>query len=109
MKARMLEKQALKQALKQAYHERENLEAGDKWKVHVMHRIRHMGPLESGPNFFELFEQVVWRLAPATSLLVVALALLLIVSGYTQENELVTLLLSEPEELTLAQLLGIGV
>jgi hypothetical protein len=89
------------------YRSREIITVGDQWQTAAMRRIRLIGPLNSRTGFVELFEQMVWRLAPATSLLVIALVVVFLVSGLTQENDVLTFL-NDPEELDLAQLLGFG-
>jgi hypothetical protein len=90
------------------YRLREGLVVGSQWQVEAMRRIRLMGPLGSRPPFLELYEQMVWRLAPATSFLLVILVVFLLVSGLTRETDLLSSFLSDPEELDLAQLLGFG-
>jgi hypothetical protein len=93
--------------LQRVYCSRENVTVGDQWQTEAMRRIRLIGPLNSRTGFVELFEQMVWRLAPATSLLVIALVVVFLVSGLTQGNDVLTFL-NDPEELDLAQLLGFG-
>jgi len=58
--------EALKKILREAYFEKEHAEVGEQWQLNVMRRIRNLGPVQSGPSFFMLFEQFVWRLTPAT-------------------------------------------
>lgn len=89
------------------YLSREIITVGDQWQTAAMRRIRLIGPLNSRTGFTELFEQMIWRLAPATSLLVIALVVVFLVSGLTQENNVMTFL-NDPEELDLAQLFGLG-
>ena len=89
------------------YLSREIITIGDQWQTAVMRRIRLIGPLNYRTGFTELFEQMVWRLAPATSLLVIALVVVFLVTGLTQENDVLTFL-NDPEELDLAQLFGLG-
>ncbi|RPI77409.1 MAG: hypothetical protein EHM45_09200 [Desulfobacteraceae bacterium] len=80
---------------------------GDQWQTEAMRRIRLIGPLNARTGFMELFEQMVWRLAPATSLMVVALVVVFLVSGLTQGNDVLAFM-NDPEEMDLAQLLGFG-
>jgi hypothetical protein len=87
---------------------REGLVVGSQWQVEAMRRIRLMGPLGSRPPLLELYEQMVWRLAPATSFLVVILIVIFLVSGLTQEQNFLLTFLNDPEEVDLAQLLGFG-
>ncbi len=89
------------------YLSREIITVGDQWQTAVMRRIRLIGPFGYRPGFTELFEQMVWRLAPAMSLLVIALVVVFLVSGLTQGNDFLAFL-NDPEEVDLAQLLGFG-
>ncbi|UCG14329.1 MAG: hypothetical protein JSU72_07690 [Deltaproteobacteria bacterium] len=70
-----------------------------------MGRIRNLGPIEAKPSFLLMFEQLVWRLAPVTCLLILGLTLLLSSVSFTPEYEAVQLLMNGTEELTLVQFL----
>ena len=89
------------------YLSRENIIVGDQWQTAAMRRIRLIGPLNSRTGFMELFEQMVWRLAPATSLLAIALIVVFLISGLSQGNDFLAFM-NDPQELDLAQLIGFG-
>ena len=99
------EPEALREILRRAHQEKEKVEIGDQWRQEVMGRIRNLGPIEEKPNFLLMFEQLVWRLAPVTCLLVLVLTLLLSSVSFTPEYEAVRLLMNGTEELTLVQFL----
>jgi hypothetical protein len=94
----------LKKILCQAYHEKENINVDDQWHLNVMRRIRGLGPIQSGPSFFMLFEQFVWRLTPVTCLLIIVGAIIFLRLGFFSDYDLFTLFINNAEELSLAQL-----
>jgi len=94
----------LKKILCQAYHEKENINVGDQWQLNAMRRIRNLGPVQSGLSFFMLFEQFVWRLTPATCLLIIVGAIIFLKLGFFPDYDVLTLFINDTEELSLAQL-----
>ena len=99
------EPEALRKILRRAHQEKENVEIGDRWQQEVMGRIRTMGPIEAKASFLLMFEQLVWRCAPVTCLLILGLTMLLSSVSYAPEDEAVQLLMNGTEELTLVQFL----
>lgn len=98
--------EALITILREAYFERENATVGEEWQVEAMSRIRGLGPLEAGTGFFTFFEQVFWRLTPATCLLILISTALLFKLDFFPEYNLAASLIYGTEELTLTQLFG---
>lgn len=96
--------EALKKILREAYFEKEHAEVGEQWQVNAMRRIRNLGPVQSGPSFFMLFEQFVWRLTPATCLLIIVGAIIFLKLGFFPDYDVFTLFINNTEELSLAQL-----
>ena len=96
--------EALKKILREAYFEKEHAEVGEQWQVNAMRRIRNLGPVQSGPSFFMLFEQFVWRLTPATCLLIIVGAIIFLKLGFFPDYDVLTLFINNAEELSLAQL-----
>jgi hypothetical protein len=94
----------LKKILCQTYHKKENINVGDQWQLNVMRRIRNLGPVQSGPSFFMLFEQFVWRLTPATCLLIIVGVIIFLKLGFFPDYDVLTLFINDTEELSLAQL-----
>jgi hypothetical protein len=100
------EQEALRKILQRAHQEKEKLEIGDQWQEEVMRRIRNFGPIEGKPTFYLKLEQLVWRLAPVTCLLILGLTLLLSSVIPTESYDAMQLLMNGADELTLVQLLG---
>jgi hypothetical protein len=97
---------ALKKILREAYYEREHVEIGEQWQMNAMHRIRGLGPITSGRNFFVFFERFVWRLTPATCVLILIFTALLFTLNFTPEYEVFTSLVYDTGEIALEQLFG---
>jgi len=96
--------EALKKILREAYFEKEHAEVSEQWQVNAMQRIRNLGPVQSGPSFFMLFEQFVWRLTPATCLLIIVGAIIFLKLDFFPDYDMLTLFINNAEELSLAQL-----
>ncbi len=96
--------EALKKILRKAYFEKEHAEIGEQWQVNTMRRIRGLGPITSGPNFLVFFERFVWRLTPATCLLIIVGAIIFLKLGFFPDYDVLTLFINDTEELSLAQL-----
>ena len=99
--------EALREILRRAYQERENVEVGDHWQEEVMHRIRELGEIEARPSSLVMFEQLVWRLAPVTCLLILGLTLLLSSFDFISGYDVIQLLMNSTEEITLNQFFGL--
>ena len=96
--------ESLKKILREAYLEKEHAEIGEQWQVDTMRRIRNLRPVQSGPSFVMLFEQFVWRLTPATCLLIIVGAIIFLKLGFFPGYDVLTLVIINAEELSLAQL-----
>ena len=96
--------ESLKKILREAYLEKEHAEVGEQWQLNVMRRIRNLGPVQSGPSFFVLFEQFVWRLTPATCLLIILGAIIFLKLDFFPDYDVLTLFINDTEVLCLAQL-----
>lgn len=107
MKPPRTEHEVLQAILRKAYRQKENVEVGDQWQQEVMRRVRNLGALKPTPSFPEMLEQLVWRLAPVTCLLIFGLTVIFAVSDFTSGYELLQLLMNGTEELTFAQFVGI--
>ena len=99
------EQEALIEILRQAHREKQNLEIGDQWQQKVMDRIREFGPIETKPSFLVMFQQLVWRLVPATCVLILGLTLLLSSVSFLPGNDAFQLLMNGTEEVTFVQFL----
>ena len=92
--------------LRLVYWKKENIEVDRQWEGQVMTRIREMAAFESRPRFLPMFEHLVWRLVPVTSLVLVGLIVFFIEFDLTPEYELVQLM-NGAEELILPQIFGV--
>ena len=101
------EQEALREILRLAREEKENIVIGDQWQEAVMRRIREFGPIEAKPGFLLMFEQFVWRLAPLVCLLILGLTVLFSSVNFTPGYEAIQLLMNGSEELTVVQFLGL--
>jgi hypothetical protein len=99
--------EVLQAILRKAYRQKEDIEVGDQWQQEVMRRVRELGALQPTPSFPEMLEQLVWRLAPVTCLLIFGLTVLFVVSDFTSGNEVFQLLMNGTEELTFALFVGL--
>ncbi|HVN24001.1 MAG TPA: hypothetical protein VMT71_08510 [Syntrophorhabdales bacterium] len=93
--------------LREAYRAKERLPVGEQWQDSVMVRIRHMGTCSSAPGYLPTFEHLVWRLAPATSLLMAVLAALSFAMNALFEYDIVQLVLTAVEDSALVHLFGV--
>ena len=96
--------EALKKILREAYFEKEHAEVSEQWQVNAMRRIKGLGPITSRPNFLVFFERFVWRLTPATCLLIIVGAIIFLKLGFFPDYDVLTLFINDTEELSLAQL-----
>lgn len=101
------EPEVLEAILRKAFRQKENIEVGDQWQQEVMRRVQEFGALKPTPSFTEMLEQLVWRLAPVTCLLIVGLTVLFAVSDFTSGYEVFQLFMNGTEELTFALLAGL--
>jgi hypothetical protein len=99
--------EVVKAILRKAYRQKENVEVGDQWQQDVMRRVRELGALQPTPSFPEMLEQLVWRLAPVTCLLILGLTVLFAVSDFTSGYEVFQLLINGTEEVTFALFAGL--
>jgi hypothetical protein len=99
------ERKALIEILRQAHQEKQKVEIGDHWQQELMDRIREFGPIEMKPSLLLMFQQLVWRLVPATCVLILGLTLLLSAVSFVPGNDALQLLMNGTEELTLVQFL----
>ncbi len=107
MRFRISENEALKEALCDAYLAKENMGTGDEWQSQVMRRIRETGLPKTGLEFWATFERMVWRLAPVSCLLVLALAVFLLSMDLDRSYDYLGTVTAELEKPTLGELFGL--
>ena len=96
----------IREALSEAYREKDTVHAGELWETRVMGHIRSLGVPASPANFYALFGRFVWRFAPVASLLIVALTVGLVNLDYSPEYEIAATFMIDPIESTVGQLWG---
>jgi len=101
------EQEKLKSVLRQAYRDKENLEIGVLRQEVFRDRLREIGTIQPTPRFLTTFAQFVWQLAPAISLLILALTGVLLALDLTSGYDVFQLLMNGKEEFTLSQTLGV--
>jgi len=107
MKSRSTDNPRFRKALQDAYLFREKQGIGDDWPLKVMRRVREIGPVTL-PGFWPDFEQVVWRLAPVSGILVLAVAILLLLNiGSGFSDDYLGIVTSELDQPTMGELLGL--
>jgi hypothetical protein len=107
MRSRISENESLKKAFRDIYAAKEREETGDGWQFQVMKRVRRIGPLTPASNFLPAFEHFVWRLAPVSCLLVIALTLLLMNIDFGGGNDYLGTVTVDLEQPTLVEIFGL--
>ncbi|MDP2644968.1 MAG: hypothetical protein Q8P24_08510 [Desulfobacterales bacterium] len=95
----------LKKVLLQAYLEKEKTETGDHWQANVMRHVRKLSPLQIKPDPLMQFGQLVWRMTPVSTLLVILSAALLLEFDFTPGYSVLVSLITDVEEIGLFQFL----
>ena len=94
----------IRKALAAAYHEKEKDGADDLWQARVMGHIRNLGSLYSRLDYFEHFQQFVWRLVPVTCALALLLGVAIIHTDFISDYELAKILINDPADISLLAL-----
>jgi hypothetical protein len=92
--------------LRDAYKTRESREVDPGWQKRLMARIEEIGPLDARPRGIPALDSLVWRIAPFT--LAVSVALVLILAGLyvTTRYDGLQLTLRDAQEIAIRQVLG---
>lgn len=93
----------IKKILTLAYYEKENLEISESWQSRVMGNIQDLGPI-SQFRFFDVFQRTVWRLTPATCVMILLLSLALTQINMMSDYELVKIFFEDPADFSLLAL-----
>ena len=107
MRSRISENESLRKAFRDAYAAKEREETGDGWQSAVMKRVRRMGPLTPASNFLPAFEHFVWRLAPVSCLLVLALTFFFVNMEPDVDSDYLGTMAAEMEKPSLVELFGL--
>lgn len=95
----------LKKALASAYLRKENAETGDMQHIEVMEHIRNIEPFYTQPNYLDLFQQLVWKLAPVAVVIALILGVVLSQVDYTRDYEMAKMFIEDPANYSLLALL----
>ena len=90
---------------RRVHSERLNTDVKDGWQRQVMRHIRNLDPAEYRSNFLTLFEEFIWRLSPVACVLLIALAIILMMTDFNSDNEIFSLFLNNFDEITLGDIL----
>jgi hypothetical protein len=95
----------LRTALASAYREKENVEVGDFWQVKVMEHIRSLDPFHNRPGYLDLFQRLVWQLAPVACILVLILGMVLSQVDFMTDYVIAKMFIEDPAHYSLFALL----
>ena len=95
----------LRKALASAYRKKENVEESDVWQVKAMERIRNLDPSYTQPSYLDLFQRLVWQLAPVTCVLVLILGIVLSQIDFMPDYVIAKIFLEDPADYSLVALL----
>jgi hypothetical protein len=93
------------EALRLVYLKKEDIEIDRQWEGKVMTCIREMADFESRRRFLPMFERLVWRLVPVTSLVLAGLIALFFVFDLAPEYDLAQLMNGADE--LMSQIFGV--
>jgi hypothetical protein len=86
-------------ALIPAYNQKEKLEVGDMWQTRVMGHVLNMGTVYAKADYFELFQQFVWKLTPVAFVLIGLLSIALIKMDFIPDYEFTKAFVSNSSDL----------
>jgi hypothetical protein len=95
----------LRKALASAYRKKENAKVGDLWQVKVMEHIRNFDPFHTQPSYLDLFQRLVWQLAPVACVLVFILGMVLSQVDFMTDYVIAKIFIEDPANYTLFALL----
>lgn len=95
----------LKETLTAAYYEKEKAPVNAQWQIRVMHHVRSLGPLNAQTNYLELFESLVWKMAPVACVLILALTFILTKIDFVSDYEIARAFMEDPLDFSLFQFL----
>lgn len=96
----------LKALLTTAYRAREEREIGRGWQGRLMARIGEIGPLDARPGFAAALDSLVWRIAPFTLAMSIAVVFFLAGLYVTTRYDGLQLTVRDAKELAVRQVLG---
>ena len=97
----------IKKALADAWDKPSDFRESRTWQADTMRQIRHIGPLNSNPGYFQQFGQNIWRLAPVACILLIALTAMVIQTDFIPQDAVLAVFDYDMEALTLNQVVGL--
>ena len=97
----------IKKALAAAWDKPSDFRESRTWQADTMRKIRHIGPLNSNPGYFQQFGQNIWRLAPVACILIIALTAMVIQTDFIPQDAVLAVFDYDMEVLTLTQVVGL--
>jgi hypothetical protein len=91
----------LKKMLTAAYYGKEKAAINERWQIRVMRHVRSLGPLNVKTSYLELFEGLVWKLAPVACLLILVLTIILTKLDFVSEYEIAKAFMEDPLDFSL--------
>ena len=91
-------------AFKKAHRQKEKIQVPESLKMDIMNLIRNEIRDDISVNFFDLFRQFVWKLAPVTCVLVLLLGILLSRIDTLSDYELVKIFINTPSDMSFLSL-----
>lgn len=88
------------EALRISYHKKESVQVNNHWESRVMNLIRMKGVKNGHNDFFELFQQFVWQIAPFTAVLVILLGIAMARMDFLSDYELAKIFIYDPSDLS---------
>jgi len=104
MRSRVSENESLKKAFREVYLAKAREGNGGDWPSRAMRRIRQIGPLRPAGGFWPAFENLVWRLAPVSCLLVLVLTFLYVNMDFGVDSDYLGTMAAEIEKPSLVEL-----
>lgn len=88
-------------AFKKAYLKKEDVQVSDKWQAGVIDIILRNTKNDFSINFFDCFQQFVWKLAPLTCAVALVLGIFFTQIDIFSDYELVKIFINDPSDLSL--------
>ncbi|MGD2029309.1 MAG: hypothetical protein PVG86_05150 [Desulfobacterales bacterium] len=95
----------LRKALSWAYRKKEDAEVSDVWQIKAMERIRNLDPFHTQPSYLDLFQRLVWQLAPVACVLLFILGIVLSQIDFMPDYVIAKIFMEDPADYSLLALL----
>ena len=106
MPSRIFDTKGLKGAFHVPCSVKDGTATGDEWHLRVMRRIRRIDLVKLGAGFWSALENLVWRLTPGSSILILALAILCLRMYLNLSHDYLSTVAAHLGKVSSAELLG---